>query len=215
VYLFAALSDEQLRRVLQTTRERRFKAAQRLFHQNDPCNTFFLLRHGQVKLFRLSPDGYEKVIDVIRPGQTFAEAVMFMERKEYPVTADAIETSEVLCFDSQSFVELLKTSNDTCLRLMATMSKRLHWQVNEIDRLTLHNATFRLVSYLLEVSDHSAAEIKLEVPKHVLASRLSIQPETFSRILSRLSQKGLIKVDRHEIQLCDIGGLRQYLEPAS
>jgi len=97
---------------------------------------------------------------------------------------------------------------------MAMMTQRLRWQVNEIDRLTLHSATFRLVTYLLEeikTRPHPNDEINLNAPKNVLASRLGIQPETFSRILGRLSSKELIEVDRQSIRIRSIEGLREQL----
>jgi len=215
IYLFSALDEKQLQQVINTTKFKTLGAGDRLFHQGDPCNHFFFVNRGQIKLFRLSREGDEKVIYVVLPGQTFAEAVMFMERKEgYPVNAAALEPSELLCFDSETFTNLLKGSPDTCLRLMGNMSQRLRAQVNEIDRLTLHNATFRLVTHLLEVCEEQAdgkAEARLTTPKNVLASWLSIQPETFSRILSRLTERRIVEVDGQIIRF-NIVTMRQLID---
>ncbi len=215
IYLFSALGDSQLREIAANTKHKTLKAGERLFHQGDPCDYFFFLRRGQIKLFRLSRDGDEKVIYVVLGGQTFAEAVMFMERKEgYPVNAETLESSDLLCFDSKTFVTLLKRSPDTCLRVMGNMSRRLRWQVNEIDRLTLHNATFRLIHYLLDVCQEQPGgkfEARLTTPKNVLASWLSIQPETFSRILSRLTERKLLEVEGQTIRF-DFQKLRQCIE---
>lgn len=216
IYLFSALDECQLSEIAATTKQKSLKTGERLFHQGDPCDYFFYLREGQIKLFRLSREGDEKVIYVVLGGQTFAEAVMFMERKEgYPVNAESLEPSELLCFDSNTFVDLLKRSPDTCLRLMGNMSRRLRWQVNEIDRLTLHNATFRLINYLLDVCEEKTGgtfEVRLTTPKNVLASWLSIQPETFSRILFRLSGRQLLEVEGQTIRF-DVSKLRQYIDP--
>jgi CRP-like cAMP-binding protein len=97
---------------------------------------------------------------------------------------------------------------------MAGMTRRLHAKINEINNLTLHNATYRLVVFLLEQLPKDAlelAEIHLSTPKSVIASRLSIQPETFSRILTRLSARGLIQVNGNDITLLDVQGLRDLL----
>jgi CRP-like cAMP-binding protein len=215
IYLFSALDDSQLREISANAKQKSLKTGERLFHQGDPCDYFFFVREGQIKLFRLSRDGDEKVIYVVLGGQTFAEAVMFMERKDgYPVDAESLEPSELLCFDSKTFVNLLKRSPDTCLRVMGNMSQRLRWQVNEIDRLTLHNATFRLISYLLDVCQEKTGgkfEARLTTPKNVLASWLSIQPETFSRILFRLSERQLLEVEGQTIRF-DMLKLRQYID---
>ena len=97
---------------------------------------------------------------------------------------------------------------------MAKLSQRLHWMVNEVDRLTLHNATFRLVCYLLShisEDENNRRDVNLSVPKHVIASRLSITPETLSRSLKELSTQGLINLDGPQIDLVDVEKLRKLI----
>src|SRR5690606_1558184 len=129
--------------------------------------------------------------------------------------ADALVKSRLLAFPNATFRELLRNSVDTCFRLMADMSQRLHRRLNEIDSLTLHNATYRLVSFLLSELPEGvmeSQEIVLTTPKHIIASRLSIKPETFSRILTKLSRDGLIVVRGNSIVLADLKRLRQEAE---
>lgn len=86
--------------------------------------------------------------------------------------------------------------------------------VNEVDRLTLHNATYRLVDYLLShisKDNNDPTGVSLAAPKHVIASRLSIKPETLSRTLKDLSKQGLINLDGGQIELVDIEKLRQLI----
>jgi CRP-like cAMP-binding protein len=216
IYLFSAFDDEQLSSMLKVTERIFLEPGQRLFNQGDEIRRFYYVESGQMKLYRLSAEGYEKVIDLIGANETFAEAVVFMERHAgYPVNADALEPTHLLGFDAQTFLSLLRQSNESCLQLMAVMSRRLRWQLNEIDRLALQNATSRFVDFVFKPGDDGVANgkcIELSVPKNILASRLSIKPETFSRILARLSTAGLIKVDRQSITLLDVDGLRRQLK---
>ena len=214
-YLFSALDDEQLRTVVASMQELNVDEGRKLFEHGQPADKFFLLCEGQVKLYRLSEDGDEKVIEIVRPGQTFAEAVMFMSGKVYPVNADALVKSRLLAFPNAVYKDLLRNSAEACFRLMADMSQRLHQRLNEIDSLTLHNATYRLVTYLLgELPEGvlTSTEIVLTTPKHIIASRLSIKPETFSRILTRLARDGLIVVRGNSIVLANLEQLRQVSE---
>ena len=214
IYLFEALSDEQLERIIKSTQQVKLPAKQVLFEAGQPAERFYLLRKGQVKLYCISADGGEKVMEIIRPPQTFAEAIMFMQRRAFPVSCEAIVDSELYSFDMKRFSELLRESNETCFHLMASMSRRLHARIDEINNLTLHNATYRLVVFLLEQLPEGALElsdIHLSTPKSVIASRLSIQPETFSRILTRLSKQGLIEIHGNDISLLDVDGLRALL----
>jgi len=215
VYLFASFKPEQLQEVLHTTHVVRLAEGERLFDTGQPVDRFYYLRSGQVKLFRVSAEGDEKVIEIIRPRQSFAEAAMFLEKVQgYPVSAEAIEPSEVLAFDCATMLGILRGSVDSCFRLMANMSQRLHKQIGEVDKLTLHNATFRLVSYLLQQVPEGVVEspeLQLTTPKNVIASRLSIKPETFSRILGRLGKQGLIESHGNNLGLRDVQGLRELL----
>ncbi|HSR62719.1 MAG TPA: Crp/Fnr family transcriptional regulator [Gammaproteobacteria bacterium] len=210
--VFSALREDQLDSVISTAEQKDLAAGNILFEQGEAASRFYMVKKGQIRLFRLSDDGDEKVIDIVHPGQIFAEAVMFMENRRYPVNAMAITESQVIAFDMETFRNVLRESVDTCFRMMAKMSKRLHIQLNEIDSLSLHNATYRLVHYLLKsipanTSRHT--EITLNYPKNILASRLSIKPETFSRIISRLKKENIIEVSGNQIIISDISALRE------
>ncbi len=214
-YLFSALDDAQLQVMKDAMQVIKIEEGRALFEHGQPAERFFLVLEGQIKLYRLSEEGDEKVIEIVRPGETFAEAVTFMSGKFYPVSASALVDSRLLSFSNEAFRDILRGSVDSCFRLMADMSQRLHRRLNEIDSLTLHNATYRLVSYLLqELPDDvlESPEIVLTTPKHVIASRLSIKPETFSRILTKLSRDGLIVVRGNSIVLEDLPRLRKEAE---
>lgn len=215
IYLFAELNEEQLQSIVTTMRVLYLEEGQSLFDIGQPATRYFYLCSGQIKLFRNSPDGAEKVIEIIRGGETFAEAVMFMKRCRYPVSAQAITPSRVLAFDSKTMMNLLRSSIDTCFRMMAKMAMRLRQHLDDIDVLTLHSATFRLVSFLLQQVPKGVVEspeIQLDTPKHIIASRLSIQPETFSRTLAKLAKQGLIDVQGQNIVLQDLAGLRHIVD---
>jgi len=214
-YLFAGLNDDELKIVTESLQELNLEEGRTLFEHGQPADRFFMVIEGQIKLYRLSEEGDEKVIEIVRPGETFAEAVMFMSGKFFPVNANALVQSRLLAIPNAVFKELLRKSPDSCFRLMADMSQRLHKRLNEIDSLTLHNATYRLVGYLLRELPEDvlqSPEIVLTTPKHVIASQLSIKPETFSRILMRLSRDGLIVVRGNSIVLEDLPRLRKEVE---
>jgi CRP-like cAMP-binding protein len=184
-------------------------AGQTIFSQGESCHLFYLVQRGMIKLYRISVDGTEKVMDLAAPKQLFAEAVMFAGK--YPLHAAAIEPSTVFAFDCKDFMALLKNNNELCFRLMSSMSHCLNGMIDEIDRLTLHSGTQRLAQYLLEQVPEGVMQsscIRLLVPKLVIASRLGIQPETFSRIMARLRSDGMIETHNDTILLKDLSALR-------
>jgi CRP-like cAMP-binding protein len=206
--LFARLTSEQLRRVESRAERIHLSEGAPLFEQGDEAKRFFLVLSGQIKLFRLSPDGNEKVIEIYTDGDTFAEALMFLERPRYPVCASALTESELLSLSSKDFISMLRESIDTCFLLMGDMSQRLHGLIKEIDDLSLQSGTRRVASYLLNLAGTDADSFELEIPKGVMASRLSLKPETFSRIIRNLHERGILTVTRRSIEIHNRGELQ-------
>ena len=181
--------------------------------QGQPAEHFFLVLKGRVKLYRISADGQEKVVEIIQAGQTFAEAVMFMQRSEYPVCAETLEAVQLVSVPNRLMLCLLQENPQACLRLLGNMSMRLHQRLGELETLTLQNATQRLALYLiqqLEDRSQETVDIELQLSKRLIAARLSMQPETLSRIMARLNQQGLIAMSGRNIHIPSISRL---LEP--
>ena len=120
-HLFSELNAAQIDTVLEHTRVVDLDEGETLIEQQQPAREFFLLERGQVKLARYSPDGNEKIIDLIAPGGTFAEAIMFAKQPAYPVSAVAITPSRVLCFGAQAYIDILRGSTEACFAVMAQM----------------------------------------------------------------------------------------------
>jgi CRP-like cAMP-binding protein len=212
--LLKDLDEEQFLSIAAISHQVELGEHESLFLQGEELTSIYLQISGNIKLFRLTPSGNEKIMDLIRPGQTFAEAALFMGGSRYPVNATAVSPSVIVAIDAKGYRKTMASSIKLCMNLLARMSSRLHWMVNEVDRLTLHNATFRLIDFLLNqvVSENGASEeIHLDVPKHVIASRLSMKPETLSRTLKQLVQKKLIAVHDSHVELLDIEEMRNLI----
>jgi len=184
--LLGCLSPDQLDHVISHAVRLKLSEGEPLFEQGDDADRFFLILSGQMKLFRLSPDGNEKIIEIVAAGQTFAEALMFLEHPQYPVCASALTDAELISIDSQAFANMLKGSVETCFLLLGDMSQRLRGLIKEIDDLSLQSGTCRVAAYLLKKAPPDSGIFELDIPKGVMASRLSVKPETFSRIIRRL-----------------------------
>ena len=210
IQLFIGLHPDQLEKILASSKCYNLSASERIFSTGDNAQKFFWLCHGQIKLTRTSPDGSEKVIELIQPGKTFAEAVIFADGATYPVNAESVEKSKVIGFDGAIFKELLRESPDACFRLLSTLSSKLHHHIDEIEQLTLSTAMTRLVAFLLQLADGSN-DIQLTVSKNLLASRLSIKPETLSRLFSKLHKEGLMTVQGQSIAIHDADALRNFV----
>lgn len=212
-YLFAPLEEGQFQRLLGAMTVIELDRGDLLFRCEDPAAHFYLVSDGFLKLVLCSPAGEQKVVEVLQPGHTFGEAVMFTTRRRYPVTAEALSACTVFAFPNEVYRTLLQENTDACFRLMGDMSQRLHARLREIESLTLENATHRLIHYLagqLPSASNGSAIVDLHVSRQVLASRLSIKPETLSRIFRQLVESGVLQTDGKLIRIPDVERLRAY-----
>lgn len=211
-YLFSALSDAERERLLASAQLRRFAAGERLFSHGDAASHFFLLRGGCVKLYRLSPEGDEKIMRLIRPSATFAESILFMEAPRYPVHGEGVEAGEVVALDRDTFLAILQESFATCRAVMAEMALRIQSHWDEIETLALQNSRYRVVHYLLGLLPPEASgrvAVTLPARKVLIAAHVAVTPETLSRTLRALSDEGLIEVSGDSVTILEVERLRR------
>lgn len=208
--IFSEMGPAELDRIAAATVPLYFDKGQSIVQCGDACTGFHLVVYGQVKLAFTSPQGVEKVLEIIRPGQSFGEALMFLD-KPYLVFAQALADSMLLHVAKHAVFEELGP-NSFGRRMIAGLAMRLRGLVRDIEAYTLRSGQERIIGYLLaelpESAASGAAEVRLTPGKSVLASRLNMTPEHFSRILHELAAEGLIEVNGRSIRVPDIARLR-------
>jgi len=212
--IFSEMGETELDRLAAATVPLYFDKGQAIVQCGDPCTGFHVVVYGQVKLAFTSPQGVEKVVEIVRPGQSFGEALMFLD-KPYIVFAQALADSMLLHVAKQAVFEGL--GNGFGRRMIAGLAGRLHGLVRDVEAYTLRSGQERIIGYLLaELPEDivlGEAEVRLTPGKSVLASRLNMTPEHFSRILHELAQGGLIEVNGRSIRIPDVARLRHGAQP--
>ncbi len=213
--LFSDLSAAELSRIAEGCQVRRLARGDTIFRFGEPCEEFHVVVMGQVKLFAISPAGQEKVIELVGPGQSFAEALMFTS-KPYILNAQALANTLLLTVSKYAMLNEIEKDSRFSLRLLAGISRRLHGLVHDIESGALHSGMQRVIGYLLREHqpDESAPEnvftVSLPVSKATIASRLSLTPEYFSKVLHELEQERLIEIDKRDIRIVDVQRLAKY-----
>jgi CRP-like cAMP-binding protein len=210
-YMFSELQPNQIEHLANGTRAIDLPRGNTLFNRGDLAHGFYLLMEGQIKLGVISPQGDEKVIGLIQPGQSFGEAVLFLERT-FPIYAQATLESKVLLITRDAIFDILDNDVTVVRRMLAGISARNRQLVNDIESISLQNSTQRLIGYLLQISADSPNPERVQLPanKLTIASMLNITPETLSRIMLRLHNAGLIEANGKEIAITNVAGLRTF-----
>jgi len=212
VPLFNGLDPEEIKRIAHGTRETLARKGDILFHKGDQPTGFHLIASGQIKLGFVSMQGTEKVIDILGPGQTFGEAVMFMD-KPYPVFAQALVDTRLLHISKQVMLDELERDPHFSRKMIASLSVRLHHLITDVEAYSLHSGRQRIIGYLLrDTLDNDTRSLTVTLPtsKGTIASRLNLTQEHFSRILHELSEAGLIVVEGRRITIPNVEKLRGY-----
>lgn len=208
--LFAAMSPLELARIAEGTTEMHVDRGDMIFQRGDPCTGFHLVIYGQVKLAAGAANGAEKIIELIGPGHSFGEALMFME-KPYIVSATALADTLLLHVSSEAVFDGIARDASFARRMLAGLSRRMHGLICDLESYALRSGTQRVIGYLLQdESTADGASVTLPVSKAVVASRLNLTPEHFSRILSDLSAHGYVTVQGRVVTILSIEGLREY-----
>lgn len=213
--LFQEMNAAELERLAGGCTLRRLARGDMVFRVGEPCDAFHVTVTGQVKLFAISPSGAEKVIEIVAPGQSFAEALMFTNRP-YIVNAQALTDSLVLSIGKAAVVTEIEHDPRFAMRMLAGISRRLHGLVHDVESYALHSGLQRVIGYLLR--DQTAEDcvsgeqvtVSLPVSKATIASRLSLTPEYFSRVLHELEAAGLVRIDKRDVHILDVQRLSHY-----
>jgi len=212
VPLFNELEKEEIGRLARGSREVTVSRGDILFHKGDTPTGFYLIIYGQIKLAFTSPQGGEKVVDIVAQGQTFGEAVMFVD-KPFLVYAQALADSLLLHISKTAINDELERDPRLGRKMIAGLAMRVHHLISDVESYSLRSDRQRIIGYLLrDCTDHEESRITITLPtnKGVIASRLNLTQEHFSRILHELSEKGLIVVEGRKIHIANVDTLRAY-----
>lgn len=215
--LFVDLSRDELQRLAAGCHLRRLARGEMIFRVGEPCEEFHVTVTGQVKLFAISPSGQEKVIELVGPGNSFAEALMFTGTA-YIINAQALTETLLLTVERHAVVAEIEHDPRFALRMLAGISRQLHRLVSDVEAYALHSGMQRIIGYLLrdQPCDDGTGEcgsqmtVSLPVSKATVASRLSLTPEYFSRVLHDLESAGLVRIDRRDVHILDARRLAAY-----
>ena len=210
---FNGLSEDQLKDIKSIAVDRRFAKGEIIFSEGDEGNGFYVVVDGQVKIFKLSPEGKEQILHIFGPGDPVGEVAVFAGRS-FPANADAITSARLLFFPRPAFIELISANPSLAMKMLAVLSMRLRRFTIQIENLSLKEVPGRLASYLIVLSEEQNNEqaVTLPISKGQLASLLGTIPETLSRIFAKMSAQDLIRVQGRRIRLLDRAGLEEVSE---
>ena len=184
---------------------------------DDDADDFFVIRRGWVKLSRSTLDGQEAVLDILSTNGVFGETALFGDGT-YGWTAEAVEDVDMLVLPSSLLKEYIESDPLMAINMIKSMAAVRNRQDGEIERFILQNAPQRVGCFLLKLVPMNAVEgsapcppIHLPYNKSLLATRLGMTPETFSRALRTLQKNSDIKIQGFTVNIKNLNSLTRYV----
>lgn len=213
--LLAELRPDERDLLLAEATVRTFAEDSLLFSAGDPADRYFAVAEGYVRLFALNAGGDETIIEVIAPGNSFAEAAIFATGR-YPVNAEAMAGARLIALPAAALLRLIAEDSRVGLRILASLHL---WQLRlmaELEQLKRRSPAQRLAWHLLTLVERAggASTVSLPYRKAMIAARIGITPESLSRALARLARIG-VESDGDRVHIHDLEDLRRFCREAS
>ena len=210
VPLFSRLEEEELASLLMGAAPRDFPRGVMLFQQGDRADCFYVILDGLVKITRHSHDGDEVVIGVFGRGAMVAEIAMFLGGR-YPASAEVVAPARLLPVLSSSFKAALTSDPDLAMGMLAATSRRVRDLVEEIEHIKGQTGAQRVADFIVGLCPVQEGEAHIDLPyeKGLIAARLGMKPESFSRALKRLRQLG-VRIQRDHVVIADVAALNHF-----
>ncbi len=200
--LFAGVTPEDLERLLAICRARPHERGELLFSEGEEAAGFYIVASGKVKVYKLSPEGKERILHIVHPGGAFAEAAIFVSGL-YPAYAEPLEKSQLIFFPKNDFLALLHQHSQIAINMIGGLSRFLRQFTTQIEELTFKDVPARLARYILDLAGDEAERVELPISKTQLASNLGTVSETLSRTFRKLSNEDIIAVKGKVIDIVD------------
>ena len=213
---FANLADEELEKVKNIMRKRNYDKEQIIFFEDEPGEGLFLLKSGKVKLTKMVESGDEQILTIIKPGNIFAEVVLF-GNANYPATAVALEDSELYLIRSKDMENIIRDNPSIAIKLLDVMSKRLRRAQKLVRDMGLKDTTRRTASLLVYLAEEYGVErnnkikIDIKLTQQELSNMIGTTRETISRVLNKFKGEDIVSNKSRKMIINDLTKLKEYI----
>ena len=200
--LFQMLDDGQLDEIVANTSSMRVDPNTRIVNQGDAAAGAFWVVYGQVQIGLYNKQGGEKTLEILGQGKCFGLGEMLLDLP-HQAFAKTIVDSMLLHTERATMLKIAQENSAFSHALMVCVGRQFYALVRDIGSYA-QSARQRLAGYLLRQSQRdNSAEIELIANKTLIASRLSLTPETLSRLFHDFTKEGMINVTGRHITLLD------------
>ena len=205
VDLFRELSASAREAMATILKCRTFQRGDVLFNEGEPGEGIWILNRGSVRLIKSDSEGRERLLKIVRPGDVFAEIVLF-DGGDYPATAIAAATGCATVIYNRDAEELMRQNPELAWHFLRAFSRRLRDAYERMHIISGGDVVSNLAGLLLQLSREQGTLV-ISISQQDVADMLGTARETISRSLGVLADQGLVTVRRNRIEILDAEAL--------
>lgn len=212
VPLFNHLSEEDQEQIDRLVSHRHFHKGETIWQPgNDPL--LIIVARGTLKVYMISSSGREQLLRILNPGD-YEGVNTLLGAIAQDIFIDSITDTEVCLLRKKDFTALLNRTPQLALKLLELYAQRMADTENQTRFLTMENVETRLATYLQALSLQVSPSSHLTLPMKMkdLASYLGTTPETLSRKLHNLENKGIISRKGRKLRILSPSALTELAE---
>lgn len=213
VSYFAKLDDVALASVGRAAIRRDYDTEQVILIEGEPCAGLYIVESGWLKAIRIGLDGREQVLQMLKPGEVFNAISVFTDAPNQATVA-ALEPSVVWMVRRDILLKLMEEHPSLARQVIQELAGKVQYLIRLVEDLSLRSVEARLARLLLEQAEGESVQRRRWATQAEMASRLGTVQDVVNRALRKLSDGGLIHVERHQIQILDKEGLRTIAQTA-
>lgn len=207
VSYFSDLDDAALRLVAQSAIRRSYDAEQVVLIEGEPYTGLYVVENGWLKAVRIGLDGREQVLQTLKAGDVFNAISVFTDVPNQ-ATVTALEPSTLWIIHRDVLLRILDEYPSLARHVLKDLAGRIMHLIRMVEDLSLHSVEARLARLLLEQAEGGSVQRRRWATQAEMASRLGTVPDVVNRALRKLSEEGMIHVERHQIRILDKVGLK-------
>lgn len=213
--LFSHLPEETVRRLVAGQSVRTYPKSSMLCEWSKPAETIFIILDGLVKVYRIGEDGSIAILAIHGVGRVLMLAEGLIGQP-YSASAETVGPSRVLRLDAAALRSHIAADGKLAMRLLASAASQLRMLVAHIEELKTMTGSERLANMILNLVGTRSGSVQVTLPyeKQLIANRLGMTRESFSRAMSQLKAHG-VSVTRDRLTIRDVARLRAFAMPDS
>ena len=205
---FAGIDQDRLAGFVSAFNAKSYLKGQTIISEGDTEPVLHFVNSGVVKLFKMSPEGKEQIIEIIRPGESFNDITVFGGGPA-PYSAQALGiNTDILWVHKNDLLAFLEKNWKAALNAFEVVAHQSSSLLVLIEDLSFKNVIGRVAKILLQNAAPGPGGAQ-RLTQYEMAAMAGTAREVVGRSLKSLEDIGAIGLERHKIIVKNKEYLRQ------